>query len=65
MTGWTGTNCDTDVNECLDANICGDEDKTCVNSVGGYTCVCRSGLTKAANGTCIGMNLSFRLINYL
>lgn len=52
-TGWTGSNCGQDVNECTDdPNICGD-DKTCKNLEGSYTCNCRAGYTKV-NNDCVG-----------
>ncbi|XP_053372780.1 uncharacterized protein LOC123559692 [Mercenaria mercenaria] len=49
--GWTGTNCDTDVDECLVPNVCGDENKICTNTVGSYRCTCRTGFS-SVNGTC-------------
>ena len=50
-----GTDCDTDINECLETNRCGDEYKICVNSIGSYTCSCIPGYTLTNDGTCIGM----------
>ncbi|VDI38554.1 Hypothetical predicted protein [Mytilus galloprovincialis] len=44
---WTGTNCDVDVDECVETpGICQSDDKTCVNEDGGYECKCRSGYGK-------------------
>ena len=52
--GWTGVNCDDDVNECDEPTTCGDDvNKICVNSVGSYSCVCGDGYTKVSN-TCEG-----------
>ncbi|CAC5394799.1 unnamed protein product [Mytilus coruscus] len=46
---WTGTNCDVDVNECVETpGICQNDDKTCVNKDGGYECNCRSGFEKVS-----------------
>ena len=38
-TGYDGTICGSDVNECLDPAFCL-HNGTCTNSVGGYTCTC-------------------------
>jgi len=36
--GWTGTNCETDINECeINPNLCGDRE--CVNLPGSFVCV--------------------------
>ncbi|XP_025082471.1 cubilin-like [Pomacea canaliculata] len=44
--GWTGTRCDTDVNECaLGVNSCTGSHVVCVNVDGGYRCDCSSGYT--------------------
>ncbi|KAK3597086.1 hypothetical protein CHS0354_022093 [Potamilus streckersoni] len=54
--GWTGRNCDKDVNECTDnPDICVDTLKSCMNSIGSYTCTCISGY-KAVNNTCLDIN---------
>ncbi|XP_053372749.1 uncharacterized protein LOC123561027 [Mercenaria mercenaria] len=50
--GWTGTNCETDINECLITNVCEDANKICSNTIGSYKCACRSGY-KLENGICI------------
>ena len=50
----SGTDCDTDINECQEPNKCGDELKVCANNVGSYTCTCMSGYTLSDNGTCVG-----------
>ncbi|KAH9524422.1 hypothetical protein Btru_054506 [Bulinus truncatus] len=48
--GWTGSNCSQDVDECSNNNkICGSHNKThCVNTNGGYLCVCNLGYGKTA-----------------
>ncbi|XP_055860776.1 mucin-4-like isoform X7 [Biomphalaria glabrata] len=53
--GWTGTNCNNDVDECtttLDACPGG---QICINTIGSYTCNCPSGYSKV-NGTCIDID---------
>ncbi|KAH3839277.1 hypothetical protein DPMN_112703 [Dreissena polymorpha] len=45
-TGWTGTNCATDIDECDTPNKCRSPDKVCSNSIGSYSCNCRSGFEK-------------------
>ena len=39
--GFTGVQCEKDVNECLDASVCGDN--VCVNTVGSHICMCPDG----------------------
>ncbi|KAH9492107.1 hypothetical protein Btru_026966, partial [Bulinus truncatus] len=48
--GWTGYNCSQDVDECSNNNkICGSHNNThCVNTNGGYLCVCNLGYGKTA-----------------
>ena len=53
--GWEGTDCNSDVNECSDANICGDINKVCTNTKGSYTCSCRDGYQSQDDGTCTGI----------
>jgi hypothetical protein len=52
--GWTGTNCETDVNECDTPGTCTDTDKECVNIVGSYKCSCLAGYKADENGQCVG-----------
>ncbi|WAR06971.1 MEG10-like protein [Mya arenaria] len=40
--GWAGSYCETDINECLTQNICPDG-MDCVNQNGSYECTCRPG----------------------
>ncbi|XP_052806502.1 mucin-4-like [Mya arenaria] len=54
--GWQGVNCDGDINECNTPNVCNDANKECANTIGSYTCSCRSGYYKDANGTCQDVN---------
>ena len=39
--GWTGPNCQTDINECLTGNVC--SNGTCTNTLGSYVCSCAPG----------------------
>ncbi|XP_025082446.1 uncharacterized protein LOC112557056 isoform X3 [Pomacea canaliculata] len=52
--GWTGTRCDTDVNECaLGVINCTGSHVVCVNVDGGYRCDCSSGYTyNTSSSTC-------------
>ena len=52
--GWTGTKCDTDVDECKDLSICKDTDRQCANTIGSYACKCRAGYQDDGNGKCVG-----------
>ena len=40
--GWTGVNCEHDVNECLEAKVC-PNNSICFNTLGSYSCVCSNG----------------------
>lgn len=42
--GWTGTYCQTDINECSTPLIC-HPNATCVNTIGSYRCICPAWLT--------------------
>jgi hypothetical protein len=55
--GWQGDKCDNDINECLSTidPKCDDPLKTCVNSLGSYTCSCRSGYQLTDEQKCEGM----------
>ncbi|XP_053372966.1 uncharacterized protein LOC123561091 [Mercenaria mercenaria] len=53
--GWTGTHCDTDVNECLVPNTCKDVNKVCTNTIGSHTCSCRSGYS-LSNNSCVDID---------
>jgi uncharacterized membrane protein len=43
-TGYSGTTCQTDVNECMPTNPC-QNSGTCANSAGSYTCTCGARFT--------------------
>ncbi|KAL3837566.1 hypothetical protein ACJMK2_022914, partial [Sinanodonta woodiana] len=56
QSGWTGTDCDQDVDECSqNPNICNNILKTCLNTIGSYTCNCVPGY-QASNNTCTDVN---------
>ncbi|XP_059170016.1 mucin-4-like [Physella acuta] len=45
--GWSGTNCNIDVNECL-SDVC-PVGQVCTNTLGSYTCTCPPGYTMNKN----------------
>ncbi|KAK7446068.1 hypothetical protein BaRGS_00040292, partial [Batillaria attramentaria] len=50
--GWEGTYCQDDIDECLkDPHICGN-DKICINTIGSYTCSCLEGYELDDSGHC-------------
>ncbi|BFZ22541.1 hypothetical protein BsWGS_25580 [Bradybaena similaris] len=51
---WSGTNCDTDVNECALSGTCADG-LICVNEPGSFSCVCPDGY-QMDNGDCTDIN---------
>jgi len=55
-TGWTGTFCETDVDECTDGtDDCDPNNATCTNTAGSFTCACNQGYE--GNGvTCTEVN---------
>jgi len=55
--GWTGTSCQTDINECATPLIC-NPNATCINTIGSYTCLCPAWLTGFNCYTTIDLCLS-------
>ncbi|XP_019617020.1 PREDICTED: IgGFc-binding protein-like isoform X1 [Branchiostoma belcheri] len=56
--GWTGTNCDEDVNECLQVSHSCHANAICSNTEGSYTCTCQDGFAGdgqscTARSTCV------------
>ncbi|XP_035523687.1 epidermal growth factor-like protein 7 [Morone saxatilis] len=45
--GWTGPQCQTDVDECSEQRPCAQE---CVNTAGSYRCACRGGFKLSGDG---------------
>ena len=43
--GYTGTNCETDIDECTAGTATCDANAACANTAGSYTCTCNSGYT--------------------
>uniref|UniRef100_A0ABM0MQX4 Mucin-4-like n=1 Tax=Saccoglossus kowalevskii TaxID=10224 RepID=A0ABM0MQX4_SACKO len=43
LLGWTGTNCETDIDECFEETDECDDNANCQNAVGSYTCTCKDG----------------------
>ncbi|XP_046357628.2 uncharacterized protein LOC124135955 [Haliotis rufescens] len=62
VSGWSGVNCVTNVNECqVNPNICGSK-QICVDNQGSYMCNCPTGYAK--NGTdCIDINECAATVN--
>ncbi|XP_065942268.1 uncharacterized protein [Magallana gigas] len=55
--GWTGTFCETDINECdISDNPCNSYTKECVNTDGSFICKCKEGFTNSTNGNCIDID---------
>ena len=51
--GWSGEECETDIDECEDDSIC-PQNSECINIDGGYECDCGIGYLPTSNGTCEG-----------
>ncbi|XP_053386927.1 uncharacterized protein LOC123542089 isoform X2 [Mercenaria mercenaria] len=49
--GWNGVNCENDIDECKQENICPDN-STCENSLGTFNCRCNKGYLTMELGTC-------------
>ncbi|KAH3861667.1 hypothetical protein DPMN_024601, partial [Dreissena polymorpha] len=49
-TGWNGTKCDVDINECL-TNPCGNN-QNCMNTFGSYYCECNTGYHRNVSNKC-------------
>uniref|UniRef100_K1QTK6 Latent-transforming growth factor beta-binding protein 4 n=1 Tax=Magallana gigas TaxID=29159 RepID=K1QTK6_MAGGI len=51
--GWTGTLCETDINECNNTdNSCNSYTEECINNDGSFICKCKEGFTNSANDSC-------------
>lgn len=50
-TGWSGTLCDTNINECVNSSLCS-ATEVCVDNPGSYSCPCIAGYQKNASGIC-------------
>uniref|UniRef100_A0A8W8NC50 Fibrillin-1 n=1 Tax=Magallana gigas TaxID=29159 RepID=A0A8W8NC50_MAGGI len=51
--GWTGTLCETDINECNNTdNPCNSYTEECINNDGSFICKCKEGFTNSANDSC-------------
>ncbi|PVD36008.1 hypothetical protein C0Q70_02978 [Pomacea canaliculata] len=54
--GWTGSQCQDDIDECAgNSSICGQEG-ICINNLGSYTCLCRPGYQDDGQGNCTDIN---------
>ena len=59
--GFSGTNCDVDINECEDPAVCGDMGK-CYNNQGSYTCQCLAGYFGPACQVSLSLSLKIRYL---
>ena len=57
--GWNGTHCQDDVNECEKESSC-QGNSTCNNTIGSFDCTCNLGYTETEEGLCAGL-LTFSL----
>ena len=58
--GWTGTTCESDIDECLMGdNDCDSVMENCGNTLGSFTCHCKSGYACDANYGCQGWYFVF------
>ncbi|KAK7092654.1 hypothetical protein V1264_008367 [Littorina saxatilis] len=56
-TGWNGSRCENDVNECLtNQSSCPGDHMICVNEFGGFNCTCEEGYTKNGSNSCIDVD---------
>jgi hypothetical protein len=56
LEGWTAANCSTDIDECKEllGPVCPSSSEKCVNTLGGYNCICKSGNPRLPDGSCGG-----------
>ncbi|XP_059173166.1 latent-transforming growth factor beta-binding protein 2-like [Physella acuta] len=50
--GWTGSNCETDIDECLNTSYCPDVHESCFNLNGSAECRCDSGYQRVDGSDC-------------
>ena len=53
--GWSGSTCTDDVNECLNGDAICPPNSECLNLNGTFFCKCYAGFSKTGSGDCIGM----------
>ena len=64
-TGWTGVNCDEDIDECTEKTASCQDNSNCTNTQGSYECPCVAGFilrSSGGNTVCEGMHLTFSKI---
>lgn len=49
--GWSGVQCNTNINECVDPSLCS-ATEVCVDNMGSYSCQCIAGYRRSAAGPC-------------
>ncbi|XP_065940365.1 fibulin-1-like [Magallana gigas] len=49
--GWSGVQCNTNINECVDPSLCS-ATEVCVDNMGSYSCQCIPGYRRSAAGSC-------------
>ncbi|XP_055859668.1 cubilin-like isoform X2 [Biomphalaria glabrata] len=54
--GWTGSRCADDINECMARNSVCPANSDCTNTAGSYACTCRRGYIRDTLGQCLVLN---------
>ena len=52
VSGWTGLDCETNIDECATATDSCDDNAECTDTDGDYTCQCVDGFTNNGDGVC-------------
>ncbi|XP_062583993.1 fibrillin-1-like, partial [Saccostrea cucullata] len=55
-TGWAGSKCDADIDECAIGTPCSEANQICQNTPGSYRCLCETGYNETLSGQCTDIN---------